>query len=199
MAVKGSAGKHLDLDFVLLCLMQMHEDVSGYQLHSFIEESTGYLYRAHLSQIYPALRRLRDEGLVTVTEVEREGKPNLKLYRITAKGAAAAKSWLVKPFVLENTRTSADRMFLKLVFMGHLEPASTIAYIDAGIANLTDQRNAHAANNMKKETEFLNVEDAATLDRYKVIWKHELDFVLSEYDLRIARLQQLRDELAKLA
>ena len=45
----------------------------------------------------------------------------------------------------------------------------------------------------------LNVEDAATCDRYKVIWKHELDFVLSEYDLRIARLQQLRDELAKLA
>lgn len=197
MALPGGRKEELkDLDYVLLCLINMHEDASGYQLKSFMEKSTGYLYRAHLSQIYPALKRLHASEMVTLREVAREGKPDLKLYRITEKGQKAAYEWLCQPYEFKNTRENGDKLFMRLVFMGHLEPERTLQYIDRGIQELQQQRAQHAENNLKREMEYLTVDDEETRNRYAIIWDHELAFVLAEYDLRIEWLQKIRDKLA---
>jgi DNA-binding PadR family transcriptional regulator len=174
----------------------MHEDASGYQLRSFVGQSTGYLYRAHLSQIYPALKRLYNSGLVTMHEVTREGKPDLKLYRITEAGREAAHEWLLRPYEFKNTRENGDKFFMRLVFMGHLEPEKAIQYIDSGIDELQHQREIHANNNLRREMEYLTVKDQDIRDRYAIIWDQELSFVLAEYDLRIEWLRKIRDKLA---
>ena len=192
----GPKEKRPDLDYVLLCLINMHEDASGYQLRSFIEESTGYLYRAHLSQIYPALKRLHESRLVTLREVAREGKPDLKLYRITEAGKEVAHEWLLRPYEFKNTRDNGDKLFMRLVLMGHLEPEQTVRFIEAGIRELEQQREQHRENDLKREMEYLTVDDEAVRDRYRIIWGQELSFVLAEYDLRIERLRRIRDELA---
>lgn len=191
----GRTEKRPDLDYVLLCLINMHEDTSGYQLRSFVEKSTGYLYRAHLSQIYPALKRLHDSGLVTLREVSREGKPDLKLYKITKAGQEAAHEWLLRPYEFKNTRENGDKFFMRLIFMGHLDPEKTVQYIDEGIEELKSQREQHAKNNLKREMEYLTVSDPEIRNRYQMIWDQELAFVIAEYDLRIDWLRKIRNRL----
>jgi DNA-binding PadR family transcriptional regulator len=194
---RGRKEELKDLDYVLLCLINMHEDASGYQLKSFMEKSTGYLYRAHLSQIYPALKRLHESGMVTMREVAREGKPDLKLYRITEAGQQASFDWLNQPYEFRNTRENGDKLFMRLVFMGHLEPEKTLQYIDMGIRELQRQRDEHADNNLKRELEYLTVTDPEIRNRYAIIWDQELSFVLAEYDLRIEWLHKIRNLLVQ--
>ena len=188
--------KRPDLDNVLLCLLRMHADASGYQLRGFIDESTGYLYRAHLSQIYPSLKRLREGGMVTCSTVERDGKPDLKLYRVTERGIEASEAWLTMPFTFERTRDNADFFFMKIVFMGHLAPQKIIDYLDSGIQELQRQRDQFAENNLKAEISFLTEDEGPVRDMYQTIWENELSFTLSEYDLRIQWLRNLRDRIS---
>ena len=185
-----------DLDYILLCLIRMHKDASGYQLRSFIEESTSYLYRAHLSQIYPALKRLNEDGLVTCYVEEREGKPDLKLYQITDEGIAVCEEWLQTPPEFENTRESVNRQLMRLILMGHLEPEKVIAYIDHCIEALSEARKEHEENNLHREMTFVGDLDPKIRARYETIWKHEYTNVLEKYDLQLDHLRRLRTELA---
>ena len=193
---EGRKVKRPELDYVLLCLIRMHEDASGYQLHAFIQESTGFLYKAHLSQIYPSLKRLNESGLVTFTEVVREGKPDLKLYRVTDAGVAASEEWLLRPFEFEYTRESADRFFMRLVFMGHLPSEEVLRCLDRGIEELSRQRDLHSQKTLETEMSFLTVQDPEVRDRYERIWERELAFFIAEYDLRIECLRKLRARLS---
>ena len=197
MASRGNKrGKQPDLDYVLLCLIRIHGDASGYQLRTFIEESTGYLYRAHLSQIYPALKRLNELGWVTFTEVVREGKPDLKLYQITDDGIAAAEKWLTSPFKFDATRESADRFLMRLVLMGHLESDKIVRYIDECFDAINDSRQQYEESSLERKLAFLSDKTPDVCARYELIWQKELAFVLAEYDLRLECLRDLRDSLS---
>lgn len=186
--------KHPDLDYVLLCLIRMHPDISGYQLRGIINDSTGFFFHAHLSQIYPALKRLTEEGLLQFSVVVRDSQPDLKLYRITEKGSRASHDWLCQPYPFERTRTSIDHYFLKLILMGHLEPADIVSFIDQGIATLADYREAIARDNLSTELSFVASLDETHRDRYAKLWGHEFDYILHEFDERIAWLNELRRE-----
>ncbi|MDO4533198.1 MAG: PadR family transcriptional regulator [Coriobacteriia bacterium] len=196
MPVKGRRRRtRPELDCILLCLIRMHKDASGYQLRAFIEESTAYLYRAHLSQIYPALKRLHDDGLVTCYVQERTGKPDLKLYQITEEGIAVAEEWLTSAPEFDSTRESASRQLMRLVLMGHLEPEQIIAYVDDCIEVLSEAAAQHRENNLLSEVSFLADLDSDTRNRYELIWKHESGLIQEKYDLQLEHLRQLRAEL----
>ena len=184
-----------ELDCILLCLIRMHKDVSGYQLRAFIEESTAYLYRAHLSQIYPALKRLHDDGLVTCFVQERTGKPDLKLYRITDEGIAVAEEWLSSAPEFDSTREGASRQLMRLILMGHLNSEQVIAYIDECIGALSEAAEQHRESNLLSEVSFLAELEPEIRYRYERIWKHECGLIQEKYDLQLKHLRQLRAEL----
>ena len=186
-----------ELEYVLLCLIRMHGDASGYQLGLFVEQSTGYLYKAHLSQIYPALKRLHKDGLVTFSEVVREGKPDLKLYRITPAGIEVSEEWLTTPYSFEHTRDNADRFLMRLVFMGHLAPDHVVAYIDDGIEALSERCAYFENRNLDVEMAFLTDDDTDVRERYRSIWGFELSFLREEYALRVQHLKKLREEFLR--
>ena len=192
----GKDIKHPDLDYILLCLVRMHPSISGYQLRSIITESTGFFFHAHLSQIYPALRRLSDAKLLEFSVEKRDSQPDLKLYRITESGCAVADDWLRQPYPFEKTRASLDRYFLKLILMGHLEPLEIAAYIDQGIEALTQQREEIAAENLSTELGFVSSLDEVHQCRYGQLWAHEFSFILHELDERIDWLKELRRSFA---
>ena len=183
-----------DLDYILLCLIRMRPDISGYQLRTIINESTGFFFHAHLSQIYPALRRLTEQGLVEFSQVKRESQPDLKLYRITDAGCAVSSEWLTRPFPFENTRANTDRYFLKLILMGHLEPEEIVRYIDQGIEAFTAERESTASGNLQTERAYAQDIESPAHERYLTIWDHEFSFVLREFDERIEWLRALRAE-----
>lgn len=62
-------------------------DATGYEIKKQFEEGVySHLHHAGFGSIYPALSALSDAGLVTCTEFEQEGRPDKKVYRITAAG-----------------------------------------------------------------------------------------------------------------
>jgi len=61
-------------------------DASGYDLKKYFECSFGHFFPAGYGSIYPALATLARNGLVEFEEILQDGKPDRKVYSITAKG-----------------------------------------------------------------------------------------------------------------
>ena len=81
------------LGYAVLGLLA-REELSGYDLKRWMERPLGYFWSAKHSQIYPELARLEEDGFVTHKLVEQSGKPDKKVYRITAEGLEALKEWV---------------------------------------------------------------------------------------------------------
>ncbi len=95
-----------------LCL----KDSSGYEIKKLFESAFSHFYSASYGSIYPALNRLLDEELVSVS-IEPGGKhPDKKLYHITPAGKAAFIEELAATPPQEQLRSG----FLMLMFFAHL-------------------------------------------------------------------------------
>jgi PadR family transcriptional regulator AphA len=80
---------------VILGLLRL-EPRSGYEIKQFVDRSTRFFWSASYGQIYPELRRLKEDGLVTGAE-EATGDRFRTTYRLTARGQQAVDEWLRKP------------------------------------------------------------------------------------------------------
>ena len=189
----------MQIDHVLLALIRMRPNVSGYQLKSIINDSTGFFFTVRNSQIYPALRRLLADELATYETVIQDGKPNLKLYKITEEGERKLDEWLLDRFEFRWTRSSYDLYFLKLILMGHLEPEKIIGYIDWGIEMITRDKNRMLEDHLGIERDFLETTDTAVRGRFESIWSNEYSFILKDMTDRIAELQAIRENLCSRA
>lgn len=63
---------------------------SGYDIVKQLEN----FRPAKTSQVYPTLARLEAAGLLTAQDVEQTGRPNKKIYSVTAEGNAALVRWI---------------------------------------------------------------------------------------------------------
>ncbi len=95
-----------------------HQPLSGYDIRKRIETSIGYFWDAGFGQIYPALRKMAAEGLVTSETEKNEGRPDKKVYALTEKGGQVLREWLEEPAAREYVRYE---ILLKL-FFGSLVP-----------------------------------------------------------------------------
>jgi DNA-binding PadR family transcriptional regulator len=68
--------------------------MSGYDLKKTIDASVGYFWGPAKSGIYALLPRLVASGLATSREVAQSGRPDKRIYRITARGRSALRSWI---------------------------------------------------------------------------------------------------------
>lgn len=67
---------------------------TGYDLKKEFDTQMSMFWFTHLSQIYPELTKLEDQGLVESEVETQEGKPDKKIYTITRAGLEELKSWL---------------------------------------------------------------------------------------------------------
>ena len=84
--------------------------MSGYEIRRTIEMSIGNFWNESFGQIYPALAKLRRQGLV---EVEESGRAGRKVYSLTAAGLERLKEWLAVAPVHQKPR---NEVLLKLFF-----------------------------------------------------------------------------------
>ncbi|MHB9094907.1 MAG: PadR family transcriptional regulator [Eubacteriales bacterium] len=99
--------------------MLSHEDLTGYDIKKRIDNSIRFFWDAGFGQIYPNLKILEKEGMVTKTVEAGEHRPNRIVYAITEKGREDLKKWLAAPVGEEHVRYE---ILLKL-FFGSLLPA----------------------------------------------------------------------------
>ncbi|AIG28200.1 PadR family transcriptional regulator [Brevibacillus sp. 7WMA2] len=75
----------MDVKSIILGLLHYRE-MSGYDIKQFFTSSIGFFYDASYGAIYPALKKLEQEGHVTKEEVLQSGKPNKIMYGLTQQG-----------------------------------------------------------------------------------------------------------------
>lgn len=118
------------MDAKTVCLAVLSQgEASGYEIRKSVEEGPfGHIQDIGFSSIYPALSRLRDEGLVSVTELAQEGRPDKKIYRLTSDGRLGLLNALQDP--TEADRVRSDFLF-RMLFADILPPSVINSMIDA--------------------------------------------------------------------
>src|ERR1044072_5498380 len=103
--------------FPLLALLA-NGPAHGYELKQALELRFGSaLPPLNAGQIYTTLQRLQRDGLVEDDAVEQDGRPNKRVYRLTAAGQTELQGWLVdRP----PTTRPRDAFYIKRV---HTRPA----------------------------------------------------------------------------
>ncbi|MFI9819339.1 PadR family transcriptional regulator [Streptomyces sp. NPDC052013] len=91
------------LDHAILVSL-LEKPGSGYELSRRFERSIGYFWTATHQQIYRVLRRMESDGWIDVREVPQEGRPDKKVYSVSAAGRDALAQWLHEPIEPESIR-----------------------------------------------------------------------------------------------
>lgn len=112
--------------------------MTGYDLTKQFSASVGYLWHAPDSQIYPELRKMHAEGLLSAEQVPWGKKGATKTeYSLTETGAQAFRDWEDTPLPYVSDR---DVHRLKAAYFEWAETASAHAQLQAHIAHYEGQR-----------------------------------------------------------
>ena len=126
------------MDVKTLCLAVLFKgEATGYEIKKAFEEGPfAHFQRASFGSIYPALSRLLSEGLAEAREHEQEGRPDKKVYQLTAAGRAAFHRAIGQEPEADQFRS--DTLFL-LYFARELPRERAAALIDGYIASYRDR------------------------------------------------------------
>lgn len=105
------------MDVKTVCLGMLTDgEASGYDLKKEFESSFGHFFAAGYGSIYPALNALARDGLVECQHIPQEGRPDRKVYRITAAGREHLLTALENPCPSHKVRSE----FLATMCFSHL-------------------------------------------------------------------------------
>jgi len=90
-----------------------------------MREDLDHVWRAELSQIYPALARLRRAGWVHMKVLGPRRGPRRNLYRVTAAGRRELRRWLAVP----PPPRAKDEGLARIAFLDALQPAERSAVL----------------------------------------------------------------------
>lgn len=123
----------MSLRYALLGFLNLGP-MTGYDLKKQLDRSTQSFWHAGLNQIYPTLKHMQDEGWITSTIEEQEGRPNRVQYSIAETGRQELLEWLARP--LEDLPRGRHPDLLQLFFAGYLDN-------EAALELLRQQRSLH--------------------------------------------------------
>ena len=128
---------------------------SGYEIKAAVDESTRLFWAASYGQIYPELKHLAEEGLVTGVDSPR-GERRRTVYTITDAGMERLKEWLRRP---PETSEMREEGLLKLFFSGVLETGEA----KETLRRMRDRRSAAADRLAAMEPEVIEKSDEFAL------------------------------------
>jgi len=95
--------------------------LSGYDLRKRFEISVGFFWQASFQQIYRELSKMEQDQLVTSETIEQQGRPDKKIFAMTAAGKEFLQDWIQKPCGMPPLR---DDLLVKM-FAGFVVPRET--------------------------------------------------------------------------
>jgi PadR family transcriptional regulator, regulatory protein AphA len=105
----------MTLDFAILGFLDTGPG-SGYDLVQQMDLGIGWFWAAAHSQIYPRLKELEAQGLITSESVTVGTKLEKRVYQITEAGRVQVREWAAEPPSYPPNRDSER---LKLIFSDH--------------------------------------------------------------------------------
>jgi DNA-binding PadR family transcriptional regulator len=117
------------IKYAILGLLH-YTDLHGYRIKKHIERSFGHMWSVNYGQIYPALKQLKEDGLVTMREVNQEAErgPGRKLYSLTESGRREFARWLAES--PERGMMLRDPFLLRFPFFGFGDRDRALQLID---------------------------------------------------------------------
>lgn len=114
------------MDVKTVCLGMLTDGpASGYDLKKHFESSFRHFFAAGYGSIYPALSSLAESGHVSCEHVPQDGKPDRKVYAITASGRAFLLAALQNPNPCHKVRSE----FLATMCFAHLMSNEQVATV----------------------------------------------------------------------
>lgn len=135
----------MSIKYTILGLLH-YRDLHGYRIKEVIEENFGHMWTINFGQIYPNLKKLLAEELITVREEVHVGEkgPPRKLYSITEKGRNSFSEWLaISP---EANMLLRDPFLMRFVFFGFGDAKRAVEIIDDRIKDYRQQLEKREAN-----------------------------------------------------
>ena len=94
---------------LLLSILANGDSFSGYEISAILAEPVSLMWPVKHSQIYPALACLEKQGDIVGDWVVQSGRPNKKMFAISAAGIERLRAWLLMP------RTSLSQDEVRLI------------------------------------------------------------------------------------
>ncbi|MGO1165080.1 MAG: PadR family transcriptional regulator [Janibacter sp.] len=101
--------------------------MSGYELKQFFDSSTGWLWSAQHSQIYPLLGKLEKSGLIRGQDQVRGEHLRRVVYEITKDGVAELRRWIGTAQPLQEDR---DPFLLQAIFFDLIPDEESIPILE---------------------------------------------------------------------
>lgn len=164
---------------------------TGYSIRKQITEKIFHFWHESYGQIYPTLKKLNAEGLVTKTTEPQESRPDRHVYAITDAGYDALLAWLRQPVELQPDRIE---ILLKLIFGRYLSPGENIQHLETHRQRMTstNQLYQQIAQNLRRE-----IPEDPDLPYYLITLDygiHTTDAIVRWCDKTIERLKDLDAE-----
>jgi DNA-binding PadR family transcriptional regulator len=102
----------MSLKHALLGLLT-YKPMTGYELKQFFDSTIQHFWNAELSQIYPTLKQLEENGYVDKHLEVQENRPNRKVYELTGSGREELLRWIREPMPPADLR---DAFMIKVFF-----------------------------------------------------------------------------------
>jgi len=171
----------MDIRSIILGFLNFR-DMSGYDIKQFFSNNVGLIYDASYGAIYPTLRKLEQEELVTKNEIVQVGKPNKILYSITQKGKDEFYKQMLTP--IEPPVFRSDSL-VRLFFAGQLPAKNRQELLEKSI-----QFQKQLYKHLQKTYENLN-----DLDPYQqTCWEYslmQLENTIRFFEQKKAQLSEL--------
>jgi DNA-binding PadR family transcriptional regulator len=114
----------IDIKFPILGFL-MESEMTGYDIKRRFRDPIGFFYRASDGSLYPALKKLAHDGLVTM-RAELHGRRARKVYAITAKGREHFLRTLREPaqpiFVYDEAQVK--------IYFAHHDPEAALHHVE---------------------------------------------------------------------
>ena len=104
--------------------------MSGYELSQFFDSSTGWVWTAPHSQIYPLLGRMENDGVIEAEDQVRGTRLKRKVYSVTPDGLEELKEWIGTP---HPTPGSRDPVLTQALLFDMIEPERAAAVLETFI------------------------------------------------------------------
>lgn len=124
------------LKYAILGLINRNP-LTGYDITKAFNEGLVEFWYARHSQIYPELKKLTDEDLISYETVIQGEKLEKKLYTITEKGKKCLQKWLAKDVPLE--QTPKDLFRLKAYFCDEMDNDTLLRQFQNALNNHSER------------------------------------------------------------
>jgi PadR family transcriptional regulator AphA len=168
--------------FVLGLLTQ--QPMSGYDIKRFLKSLSWLIGSPSSGGLYPALRALREGGLVSMEIKFREDRPPRKIYTIMEAGRRELQQWIDRP---AGPDTSMKAFMMRLILASNYSRSGLIA-------RMQQRRSQVAVHGLALVQAVAGLDDAADLGQ-----RLALDYALSVAHAELAWLDRELDQVSQEA